>query len=87
MMMYVAVILWCSTLIRAAAVTSSRHLPTEQASSHHRITKDGYKKPRLPVPVIFDTDYGPFIDDGMFFPYFHSPNLIFDMFTTTLANV
>jgi hypothetical protein len=21
---------------------------------------------RLPVPVIFDTDYGPFIDDGTF---------------------
>ena len=69
MMISMAVMLWCVTLIHSMVVVTSASVMTsiEQTSRNHRITqKDGYKKPRLPVPVIFDTDYGPFIDDGMF---------------------
>ena len=68
MMMYTSAVLWCFTIIHsvgfttAGGVRSIRKLKQEQ-SSHRIITAD---TKRVPVPVIFDTDYGPFIDDGMF---------------------
>lgn len=74
MMMYLAAVFWCFTIFSVvakpaaaatAADTKSRELHQDSSQNHHRITKKGGKS-RLPVPVIFDTDYGPFIDDGMF---------------------
>lgn len=65
MLMYsVAAVLWGFTMIHTMIVIAATSVTSSQQSSHHRFTKKENR--RLPVPVIFDTDYGPFIDDGMF---------------------
>ena len=70
--MRLAVVFWCFTflvkgLASSGTYTVTRELHQDPSQHRHRITqKHSGKKTSLPVPTIFDTDYGPFIDDGMF---------------------